>query len=120
MALWAIRRYQFVGTIFQNNRNGDGIGVTTTELADNVSLSLHNSFCLNRETNLMLFMFSSRTSGKLKAVKINVYCLSQDFYGFPNSAKELSFWQPGRVADLPNNAPNSRGLLGNGFRFSLV
>ena len=52
MALWAIRRYQFVGTIFQNNRNGDGIGVTTTELADNVSLSLHNSFCLNRESKV--------------------------------------------------------------------
>ena len=63
--------------------------------------------------NKILNRFNSRLSGKLKLSKLNVQCLSQYPSEFSNPVEKLSSLQSGRVADLPNNPPNSRELLGN-------
>ena len=68
----------------------------------------------------MLFKVIWRHSGKLKVVKIKMYCLSHYTSGFLNSVEELSSGQPGRVADLPNSSPISREMLGNNCSREIV
>ena len=46
-------------------------------------------------------------------LKFSVYLLPREPSGFSYLVKELSSWQSGKVADLPDSPPKSREFLGN-------
>ena len=46
-------------------------------------------------------------------LKFNVYVLPRELSGFSYLVEELSSWQSGSVADLPDSPPKSREFLGN-------
>ena len=80
----------------------------------------HLSEPMLEDQKVRLNKFSSRHSGKLKVVKNNVYCVFQNPSGFSSPVKELSSWQSGRVAELPNSPPSAREVLGSGCSCTIV